>query len=106
MLLGSVSHQISKERRKIAWTEINPKVKPLAEEVYSKREGNLFGPTLEIALKRIELDKTMSKVSEALGSSYQPRDQDLVIATAIVKTFEFLGGGVLNPSTAGRRVQI
>lgn len=64
VLLGSVSHSISQERRKIAWSRINPKLKGLAEEEYDKREANLFGPGfLEKASKRIEVDKTMDKVS-------------------------------------------
>ena len=63
VLLGSVSHQISQERRKIAWG--NPKLKSLADEEYAKRETNLFGPGfLEMASKRLEIDKTMSKVSQ------------------------------------------
>ena len=64
VLLGSASHAISQERRKIAWTRINPKLKSLATEEYEKRETNLFGPGfLEKASKRIEVDKTMEKVS-------------------------------------------
>ena len=64
VLVGSANHQISSERRKIAWNKINPKLRSLAEEDYSKRENNLFGPGfLELASKRIEMDKTMSKVS-------------------------------------------
>ena len=43
MLLGSVSHQVFRESRKIAWSRINPKLKPLVKEVYLKRKGNLFG---------------------------------------------------------------
>lgn len=44
VLLGSASDAISQERRKIAWTRINPKLKSLATEEYEKRETNLFGP--------------------------------------------------------------
>ena len=44
VLLGSASHAISQERRKIAWTRINPKLKSLASEDYDKRETDLFGP--------------------------------------------------------------
>lgn len=40
-------------------------LKSLAEEEYPKRDANLFGPDfLEKATKRIEVDKTMSKVSQ------------------------------------------
>ena len=75
VLLGSASHAISQERRKIAWTRINPKLKSLASEDYDKRETNLFGPGfLEKASKRIEVDKTMEKVatpSHKGGPSYK-----------------------------------
>jgi len=66
VLVGSASHGISQERRKIAWTRINPKLKSLAEEDYGKREGNLFGPGfLEKASRRLEVDKTIRKVSQS-----------------------------------------
>ena len=62
--LGAFSHQISLERRRVAWSKINPKLKSLAEGDYSKRESCLFGPEfLEKATKRIEADKVMSKVA-------------------------------------------
>ena len=65
VLLGSASHAISQERRKVAWARINPKLKSLAEEDYGKRDGNLFGPGfLEKASKRLERDKTIAKVSQ------------------------------------------
>ena len=65
VLLGSASHLISQERRKIAWNRINPKLKALADEDYEKRETNLFGPGfLEKASKRLEVDKTMQKVAQ------------------------------------------
>lgn len=64
VLLGSASHAISQERRKIAWSRINPQLKSLATEEYSKRESNLFGPGfLEKASKRLEAEKTLSKVT-------------------------------------------
>ena len=70
VLLGSTSHSVSQERRKIAWTRINPKLKSLATEEYEKRESNLFGPGfLEKASKRIESEKTLSKVA---GNSDPP----------------------------------
>ena len=67
VLLGSVSHTISLEKRKIAWARINPQLKSLAsEEYYDKRETNLFGPGfMEKASKRIEADKTIAKVVNA-----------------------------------------
>ena len=48
-----MSHTVSQERRKIAWSRINPQLKALATEEYIKRESNLFGPGfLEKATKR------------------------------------------------------
>ena len=44
VLLGSVSHSISLERRKIAWARINPDLKSLALEDYPDRQNQLFGP--------------------------------------------------------------
>ena len=73
-MLGCASHAISRERRKIAWTRINPKLKSLTIQEY-KRETNLFGPGfLEKASKRIEVDITMEKVSTPShrgGSSFK-----------------------------------
>lgn len=64
VLVGSVSHSITLERRKIAWSRINPKLKSLASEDYKERESNLFGPGfLEKASKRLEVEKTLEKVS-------------------------------------------
>ena len=44
VLLGSASHAISQERRKIAWSRINPKLKSLADEDYGKREDSFVWP--------------------------------------------------------------
>ena len=64
VLLGSTSHAITLERRKVAWSRINPSLKALATEEYGKRETSLFGPGfLEKASKRLEAEKTLSKVS-------------------------------------------
>lgn len=69
VLLGNASHAVSQERRKVAWAKVNPKLRSLATEDYSKRGPNLFGPGfLEKASKRIELDKTMTKVSLPSGA--------------------------------------
>ena len=63
VLLGSASHAITVERRKIAWARINPKMKSLTTEDYEKRETKLFGPGfLEKASKRMEANKTMARV--------------------------------------------
>lgn len=51
------------------WSRINPKLKSLAEEDYSKRDTDLFGPGfLEKASKRLEVDKTLEKVSGPQGN--------------------------------------
>ena len=65
VLLGSASHSISLERRKVAWTRLNPRLKSLASEEYDKRESSLFGPGfLEKASKRLEAEKTLARVSD------------------------------------------
>ena len=81
VLVGSVSHSITLERRKIAWSRINPKLKSLASEEYNERESNLFGPGfLEKASKRLEVEKTLDKVSnQGKAGPFQKRpryDQD------------------------------
>ena len=63
VLLGSASNTITLERRKIAWSRFNPKLKSLASEEYDKRKTSLFGPGfLEKASKRIEASRTLDKV--------------------------------------------
>ena len=58
VLLGNASHSITMERRKIAWSRINPKWKSLASENYEGNESNLFGPGfLEKASKCLEVEK-------------------------------------------------
>ena len=48
----------------MTWSRINPKLKDLASEEYPEREANLFGPGfLEKASKRLEVEKTLSKVT-------------------------------------------
>ena len=74
VLLGSTSHSITLERRKIAWSRINPKLKSLASEEYSERESNLFGPGfLEKASKRLEVEKALDKVSGQPKPGPQPK---------------------------------
>ena len=80
VLVGSVSHSITLERRKIAWSRINPKLKSLASEEYNERESNLFGPGfLEKASNRLEVEKTLDKVANQgkAGPQKRPRyDRD------------------------------
>jgi len=64
VILGSASHSISLERRKIAWARINPELKPLALEDYKDRKDKLFGPGFsEKASKKLETDKALAKVA-------------------------------------------
>ena len=44
VLLGSASHAISQERRKVAWAKVNLKLRSLASEDYSKRGTNPLDP--------------------------------------------------------------
>ena len=65
ILLGSTSHAISLERRRVACTRINPKLKPIASEEFADRKDQLFGPGfLEKASKRLEADKALEKVTD------------------------------------------
>ena len=73
VLLGSASHSISLERRRIAWARLNPKLKALATENYEKRETNLFGPTfMEKATKRVEANKALEKVTGSTPQAGAP----------------------------------
>ena len=64
VLLGSASHSITVERRKIAWSRINPSLKSLAMEQYEGRKDNLFGlGFLEKASKKLGSDKALAKVT-------------------------------------------
>ena len=66
VLLGSTSHSINVERRKVAWAKMNPKLRSLGTEDYGERGSDLFGPGfLKKASKRIEVEKTLAKVSRA-----------------------------------------
>ena len=60
VLVGSTSHAISIERRKIAWGRIKLSLKTLN---YENWKDNLFGPGfLEKAAKKMDTDKTLAKV--------------------------------------------
>jgi len=77
VLLGSASHGVSQERRKIACSRINPKLKALASEDFTGRENKLFGPGfLEKASKRIDSEKAMDKMSEVGPSKKRRYDND------------------------------
>ena len=64
VLLSSASNTVTSEKRKIAWSRFNSKLKSLASEEYDKRKTSLFGPGfLEKVSKWIEASKTLNKVS-------------------------------------------
>lgn len=52
--LGNASKviAISQDRRKIAWTRINPKLKSLSTEEYDKQETGMFGPEVDKLWRR------------------------------------------------------
>ena len=103
VLLGSTSHSVSQERRKIVWTRINPKLKSLATEEYEKRKSNLFGPGfLEKASKRIESERTLSKVA-GHGSSSNPPAKKACYANDKSDLRSFLSKGA--PAPYGGRQQ-
>ena len=57
VLLGSASHSISLERRKVAWARINPELKTLANDEYKDQKDKLFSPRFsEKASKKLEVD--------------------------------------------------
>jgi len=70
VLLGSASHYVSLERRKVACSRINPKLKSLAGEEFTDRKDHLFG--LEKASKKLETEKTLHKVSDSGPSHERP----------------------------------
>ena len=66
VLLGSASHHITQERRKVAWSRVNPSTVSLLREdpEDGKKESTLFGGGfLERAAKRLEEEKTLVKVT-------------------------------------------
>jgi len=73
VLLGSASHSITQERRKVAWSRVNPSTVDLLPEdgEEEKKETTLFGGGfLERASKRMEDEKTLAKVT---GSKPPPQ---------------------------------
>ena len=65
VLLGSASHSISVECRKLVWAKMNPKLRSLGSEEYSTRGTDLFGPGfLQKASKIFEVEKTLFKVTK------------------------------------------
>ena len=76
-LLGSASHTITMECRKIAWARINPKFKSVASGEYAELESDLFGPGfLEKASKRLEVEKQLEKVSTQTKFGSQQKRYD------------------------------
>lgn len=75
VLLGSASHSITKERRKVAWSRINPLTVSLLQEdaEEKKKESTLFGGGfLERAAKRLEEEKALVKVTGAKPGGNPP----------------------------------
>ena len=67
-LLGSASHTITQERRRVAWSRVNPSIGALPEDTEESqdkvKETTLFGGGfLERATKRIEEQKALAKVA-------------------------------------------
>ena len=78
VMLGSTSHAISLERRRIACPGINPKLKPIAAEEFADRKDQLFGPGfLEKASKKLEVDKALEKVADPGVSRKRNFQEDL-----------------------------
>ena len=68
VLLGSTSHRISQERRRVAWSRTNPatNILPDIPEETNGKETKLFGTGfLERAAKRLEDEKALAKVTGA-----------------------------------------
>ena len=66
VLLGSASHSISQERRRVAWSRTNPATNTLPDipEETKGKETRLFGTGfLEKAAKRLEDEKALAKVT-------------------------------------------
>ena len=73
VLLGNTSHSINIEWRKVAWAKVNPNFRNLGKEDYGERGTDLFGPGfLEKASKRIEVEKTLDKVTNS-GHPQNPK---------------------------------
>ena len=104
VLLGSASHAINIERRKIVWAKMNPKLRSLGSEEYGERGTDLFGPGfLEKASKRLEVEKTLAKVTKPppqLGKRgrYEHDKSDL-------RSFLSKGASVQYGNTKNRRQQ-
>ena len=69
-LLGSASHTITQERKRVAWSRVNPSIGALPEDIEESqdkvKETTLFGGGfLERAPKRIEEQKALAKVAGA-----------------------------------------
>jgi len=74
-LLGSTSHSITQERRKVAWSRINPSTVGLLQEEKEKDSTLFGGGFLERAAKRMEDEKAIAKVTGG-ASNYKKRPQD------------------------------
>ena len=81
--MGSASHSVSQERRVVAWSQTNLDTKTLPDisEKTKSKETTLFGARfLERAMKRLEEEKALAKVTgtkqgQPLAKRHQ-QDQD------------------------------
>ena len=101
VLVGSASHAISLERRKIAWARINPKLKSLASDGYEKRETNLVvRASWKKHPKGLRLTKRLPRSLVHVKVHLQPRGKDSQRTKMISAIF---WTGALLRSTAARR---
>ena len=81
-LLGSASYTITQERRRMAWSRVNPSIGALPEDTEVNqeklKETTLFGGGfLERATKRIEQQKALAKVAGASNGLPRPHKHQL-----------------------------
>ena len=76
VLLGSASHSISMERHKLVWAKMNPKLRSVGSEEYSKRGTNMFGlGFLEKASKSLRSRKPLQRLQNYLLRA--PDEEDM-----------------------------
>ena len=77
VLLGSASHSITQERRKVAWSHVNPAtMSAISDDVVDDKrsESTLFGGGfLERAAKHLEDEKALAKVTGAKSGGGPPQ---------------------------------
>lgn len=105
VLLGNASHTVTIERRKVAWAKMNPKLRGLGSEEYGNRGTDLFGPGfLEKASKRIEVEKTLAKVTRS-GQPPNPKKGRYDNDRSDLRNFLSKGASARCGSTRNRQQQ-